>query len=600
MSQTTLDTTRQRPEGGPSRTAVHAALQKMLADPDFCASDRRRAFLRYIVDEAIAGRAAALKGFTIATAVFGRGAHFDPKDDPVVRIEARRLRRDLDSYYVGAGAGDPIRISVPKGGYAPTFTVRREATAAPGRSAQPVEEAEAASVPASLVPAEPAHEHGVHRAPIRPHLFAAIGAAAAAIVLVAAFLVTNGSAPGDPIAGRGYPRVVITTFDALDGSEETRVLAVGLALGLVHDLRRFEGLRIHQLLGETDQAALTAQIHREPGASYVVHGALLSDEARVRIDVTLRQLVTNEVIWSENYDAALEPEALADLRDTVAGLIATAIGQPYGPISKDLVQRTAHVENASLESYLCVLRAYEYRRAFSPATFEPTLACLENAVARDPAYSDAWAMLGWLHLDAGRYAYPGAAARDEEYALAHETARQALALAPDNVLALKALASIEHYRGRYEESERLARRAVALNPYDPDTLAQLGWRLAVRGRFDEGVPLLREAIERSVDPPGWYFHLLAVDQMMKGDHAAMRREADRAALTSRPISNLLLAIAAEGVGDRETARAALSRIPPNWDAEAYFRLHGATNEIVVAMMEGLGVAQDLAGDMTQP
>ena len=422
---------------------------------------------------------------------------------------------------------------------------------------------------------------------------------AAGAVLAAVVLTKPAPAPSDPSLLRGYPRIAVMAFDAIDSSEEARLLSAGLPMELVHALRRFEDLRIYQPLEGIDRRALVEDMRREPGAAYIVGGAISTDRTRLRVDTNLRDLRTDEVIWSESYDTPLEPDAFAELRDTVARLIATAIGQPYGPISHHLVQHGATVDEASLESYMCVLRAYEHRRAFSHDTYGPTLACLENAVTRDPNYSDAWAMLGWLHLDAGRYDYPGAAAPEKQYDLAINAAQQALALAPDSALALKALSSIEHYRAHYEESERLARRAVALNPYDPDAKAQLGWRLAVRGRFDEGVPLLHEAIERSVNPPGWYFHLLAIDHLMKGDFAAMRREADRAALTSRPISNLLLAIAAGGTGDRETAHAALSRIPESWDAEAYLRLHGATNEIVVAMMEGLETARQLAGVVKQ-
>ena len=69
--------------------------------------------------ETLAGRGESLKGYAIALAVFGRGASFDPQADPVVRLEARRLRRDLDSYYMEAGQYDPVRISIPKGSYVP-------------------------------------------------------------------------------------------------------------------------------------------------------------------------------------------------------------------------------------------------------------------------------------------------------------------------------------------------------------------------------------------------------------------------------------------------------------------------------------------------
>ena len=82
---------------------------------------RNRAFLRFIVEETLAGRGDRIKAYTIATSVLGRDEAFDPQSDPIVRIEASRLRRSLERYYLIAGQDDPIRIDIPKGGYVPSF-----------------------------------------------------------------------------------------------------------------------------------------------------------------------------------------------------------------------------------------------------------------------------------------------------------------------------------------------------------------------------------------------------------------------------------------------------------------------------------------------
>ena len=104
--------------------SVREALERILASPGFDASARNRRFLEYIVEETLAGRADRLKGLTIAIDVFGRDATIDPQHDPVVRIEAAKLRRSLERYYLTAGQEDPIRIDIPKGTYVPTFEER--------------------------------------------------------------------------------------------------------------------------------------------------------------------------------------------------------------------------------------------------------------------------------------------------------------------------------------------------------------------------------------------------------------------------------------------------------------------------------------------
>jgi len=165
-------------------------------------------------------------------------------------------------------------------------------------------------------------------------------------------------------------------------------------------------------------------------------------------------------------------------------------------------------------------------------------------------------------------------------------------------LALKALSSIYHYMGRYDESERLARKAEDLNPNDPDTLAQLGWRLAVRGKFEEGIPILKRAIERTANPPGWYFHLITIDLYLKGNYGQMLQVAQRSTTGGLGVSQLLVAIAAGALGKRELAQQALDKMSTyaqlSHDPTAYLRRHGATDDIVNALMNGLQKARQVA------
>jgi adenylate cyclase len=105
--------------GEPDVDAVSGALERLLASADFDASPRSREFLRHVVEETAAGRAAQLSQVLIARRVFKRPDDFDPGLDPIVRIQAVRLRRSLERYYLLSGADDPVRIELPRGGYVP-------------------------------------------------------------------------------------------------------------------------------------------------------------------------------------------------------------------------------------------------------------------------------------------------------------------------------------------------------------------------------------------------------------------------------------------------------------------------------------------------
>lgn len=104
-----------------SREAVHAQLERVLESPDFDGSPRSRAFLRHIVEETLAGRQASLTQPAIAIRVFSRRESFDPTIDPIVRIQAGRLRRSLERYYLTSGCEDAVRLELPRGTYVPSI-----------------------------------------------------------------------------------------------------------------------------------------------------------------------------------------------------------------------------------------------------------------------------------------------------------------------------------------------------------------------------------------------------------------------------------------------------------------------------------------------
>lgn len=98
---------------------VREQLAKILASKEFENSERLCRFLQFGVEALLRGEQDQVKEYLIGKMVFDRNADYDPRIDPIVRVEARRLRKKLDDYYVGVGALDVVRIQVPKGSYVP-------------------------------------------------------------------------------------------------------------------------------------------------------------------------------------------------------------------------------------------------------------------------------------------------------------------------------------------------------------------------------------------------------------------------------------------------------------------------------------------------
>jgi tetratricopeptide (TPR) repeat protein len=117
------------PDGaGPAKALaeidIRRQFERILADPLFQRSERLSAFFRFIVENTLAGRGKEIKETVIGMEVFGRGPSYDPREDPVVRIMAGRLRGKLAEYYQGSGHADSVVISLPRGGYVPQATWR--------------------------------------------------------------------------------------------------------------------------------------------------------------------------------------------------------------------------------------------------------------------------------------------------------------------------------------------------------------------------------------------------------------------------------------------------------------------------------------------
>src|SRR5580658_3317511 len=111
-------------EGTPDRAAASQELERIAASNNFRKAERCLRLLRYVIDRTIEGREGELKEYTLGVAVFERPDSFDPRTDPVVRLEARRLRLKLAEYYQQEGLEDLVVIELPKGAYVPHFRAR--------------------------------------------------------------------------------------------------------------------------------------------------------------------------------------------------------------------------------------------------------------------------------------------------------------------------------------------------------------------------------------------------------------------------------------------------------------------------------------------
>jgi hypothetical protein len=212
---------------------VLTALERIQLSEEFSGSAQLSRFLRYVVRCGLSGEVNLLKESTVGLAVFNRGPGYDPKVDPIVRVEARRLRARLEAYYSRDGAGDEVRIGLPKGGYIPSF--------------------EFESVQKPALPDAPAESPESRKTGFtRTWLLAAVLSVAVGVAAFASLALRQSpTASADPV------RVFWTSF--LDSDRPVMVVPADSALVLVQDLAH-EPVSLNEYLTGEYRARLAPHI----------------------------------------------------------------------------------------------------------------------------------------------------------------------------------------------------------------------------------------------------------------------------------------------------------------------------------------------------
>ena len=257
-----------QPFHAPGGDEIRAAIEQVLGSHSFRSADSQRAFLRFVSDEVMAGRGGEVKEYSIAIEALGRGSEFDPRLDPIVRTQARKLRARLTAYYETEGRGDAIRIELRKGSYAPRFYYAEAAVSSPPQV--PV----AAIVPAGQPTA------GRHRR-------RAIMAGAAVVVLCAGaafYLGQNHMQEPGSLTVISFVNTSGVNASGASGDPGAQVLEDRLSASLISSLRQ-RGLKIVS-----------------QGARAMLTGKFLKTGTKIRGKVQLSGAAHSSRFWSGSYE----------------------------------------------------------------------------------------------------------------------------------------------------------------------------------------------------------------------------------------------------------------------------------------------------------
>jgi TolB-like protein len=296
---------------------IRRQLDRLLASPGFANAGRMSRFLKFVVEQTLAGEGERLKEYVIGVEVFDRDADYDPRVDAIVRVEAARLRTKLAEYYAGEGRGDPVVLSLPKGGYAPVIKLEQAAVVTNGASAA----TNGATTPAQTPPAVASAELPGPRKPARAWL---AGAALAGAVTLAVAAWAPWSALEPPTS---KPRVAVLPFTPYpDGAgPAAEAAAMRITEGVTAELVR--GGRFAVVASSAASAAAAAAARPRDVAATLEADLLI--EARLTLDgervhVEARAASANEQkLWVGNF--AGDTEDTDSLERDIAAALASAL-----------------------------------------------------------------------------------------------------------------------------------------------------------------------------------------------------------------------------------------------------------------------------------
>lgn len=524
-----------RPDDGPAVASappmdneIREQLARIRASAAFDAPDRAQKFLTYVVEEALQGRADRIKAYSIAIEVFGRDASFDAQNDPVVRIEAGRVRRALEHYYLLVGQKDPILITIPKGGYVPAFTRFADLAQRPVRELpdKPVVAPRGKILPVALVLSCSAVLF----------LGAAIWTVADRLPLK---MFSGGAATEANAPAPQMPRVLVAPFEDLTGTSTSALLAGGLGDEVIGQMARFKEIVVlaqEPTLGTKDAETAVSDV-----PYYRLEGRVRLDDDRLRLSARLVDQSDGAIVWTKTYDAELGKRKQLDIETQIAGELARSLAQPYGVIFQANASAVIDTPSMDAKAYACSLSYYGYRADLNKQTHAAVQGCLKEVVAQFPNYATGWALLSLTYLDELRFRYRLGSSETPPLDLASEAAERAVELDPGNVRALQAEMLSDFFRGDVDTALSVGEKAFALNPNDTEMVGEYGFRLALSGKWDQGCGLVNDTVRLNPGPMDYFQSALAVCDYMKRDYESAEHWARTSNLQDNPIYHMILA-----------------------------------------------------------
>lgn len=351
-------------------------------------------------------------------------------------------------------------------------------------------------------------------------------------------------------AGGDRTRIAVLPFQSVGARDAQEYFADGLAEELITTLGQVPQLLV---AGRTssfhfrDSPLAPPEIAKALRVSHLIEGSVQRQGEKLRIHIHLIDGATGFESWGQRYDGSLD--GIFALQATVAQAVTSAIGNALGIA---MASPPARGMTRSKEAYDLFLQGRALSaRVFGDWVLGTAVGLLEQAVALDPEFAEAWIALAEAHQLIAVYTpCLDRAAESERMA---DCARTAIGLAPGLGYAYSLLGVHQWTRNDIVGALDLAFRGYRLEPNNPAVCMRLGSFLLYCGRTSEAMQYVEAAIDQ--DPvDGRKFNLRSVGQFNLGDIDAAIEAGQRMVDLGFPSMWLAVATAASGQHDLAVAQ----------------------------------------------
>jgi adenylate cyclase len=333
------------------------------------------------------------------------------------------------------------------------------------------------------------------------------------------------------------PSLAVLPFQNMTGDPEQDYFVDGIVEEITTAISRLPWLFViarNSSFTYKGRAVDVKQVARELGVRYVLEGSVRKAGNRVRITGQLIDTASGAHIWADRFDGALDD--IFELQDEVASHVVGAIG-PKLQLSE--IERASRKPTENLDAYDLYLRALAEFHKYTEEGISRAIALLKRALAIDPSYPPAAAMIGWCRIQERVQGWGQPS--DENVDEAVRLARMATEAGRDDPDSLwMGAVTLSGFVGTHELALGIIERALALNPNSANAWMASGWVSCFLHRPDRAIEAFHRAIRLSPHDHGFVVAGgLALAHLCLGRYETAKEWADRA-LREQPRSTLVI------------------------------------------------------------